>query len=74
MTTYRIDNDIVTRGQIVARLPHINPSTIDARLRRGYRTWAELGADKATTLRRSKARFAGWQVNPKKRAHNGATP
>ncbi len=63
MNTYRIDNDIVTRAQIVARLGHINANTLDARLLRGYRTWSELGADRATTLRKSKARFAGWQIN-----------
>ena len=66
MTTYRIEGEDLTRGQIVARLPHINQRTIGARLLRGYRTWAEIGADKATTLRRSKARFAGWQIQPKK--------
>lgn len=66
MNTYRIEGEELTRGQIVARLPHINPQTIGARLLRGYRTWADIGADKATTLRRSKDRFKGWQIQPNK--------
>ena len=65
MTLYRIDGEILTRGQIVARLPGHNPNTIDSRLLRGYRTWSELGASKAVTKRKSKARFAGWTIQPK---------
>lgn len=65
MTTYRIEGEQLTTAEIAARCPGINRHTIASRLLRGYRTWAELRASKAETLRKSKQRFKSWNIQPK---------
>ena len=40
---YTVDGERVTLDEIVARCPLVSRQTVSDRVRRGQRTWAELG-------------------------------